>query len=240
MPEPADPARVAAEPPGPTALSYIREDVARLWSTDGLAYMLAVTAPLLLKVAGGGFGLIGLAVHYAALAGTYFMILAWVAEGRPGLPQGASENLGANLWRGVMVTFVGVVPPVLTNIYLDMHGVGGGWLWAATLAGAVVGASLVPAASIAVYASNSGLAAAAPHLWYAIIKEIPKPYASMALACVTSVVAVMVLQVVVIMVFGRLPAVAMLVYSIVACGITFAVASIFGGVIHRTGLVERP
>ena len=232
---PPDPAE--AELLDEAILGLMREDIERVWCLDGAAFCAAVTAPLVLVALGGTMALLGYLLHYASMAGTFFMVLAHVAEDQPGLPKGASDNLTRNFGRGLAVTIVGFLPALLTNALL-MDSALPELVHALLLfLAALVGALLVPAAALAVYASRSGLAALAPHLWYRIVDRIPRPYARVAVLYAGLIAALQLWAFVLGLAFGPLPTLVQLLFGPVACLSALAMAAGLGGVIRRNRFV---
>ncbi|PRQ08437.1 hypothetical protein [Enhygromyxa salina] len=222
---PAHPApelqRTAAQPNAPAHVT-MRDDLSRVLSTDAMVSAVALTLPLLLMFLGALLGLVGLIVHYAALAGAFFVILDHCAEGRPGLPHGLGDNLFRSFGRGLMVTLVGLLPPVLAAYYLGT--------WGLVLAAAILGVMLVPAAALAVYASQSGLAAIAPHLWLRIVARIPMEYLKVAALYVALLVGMACWNATAGVWLGLLGA---FIRGPVGCLFVFAMATSLGGVVYR-------
>ena len=230
----------AAPPPATKAaildegtIEGVRDDLRRVWSLDGATFCVAVCAPLLMMSFGGTMALFGQVVFFAALAGTYFMVLDHVAKDQPGLPRGASENLGGSLWRGILVVLVGVLPPLVAGVQVDSMGLDGAPVWIATFVFAVLGVGLMPAAALAVYASGSGLAALAPHLWYRIVTRIPRPYARIAGLYVAAIAGLQLWTLLVGLAFGPLPTLSALCVGPVAVLVALAMAAALGGVVRR-------
>lgn len=163
----------------PVVLAAMREDLLRLWGIEGMAFALAVAAPLIFVVL--GLTLVGILFYIAGLAATYFLILAHVAKGRRKLPQAAGDRLLEHLGRGAALMVIAVLPALVVNLYLDVSGFEGVGLWLGTGLALLLGVALVPAGTIAMFTYHSGLLALAPHLWVRVISKIPRSYTRVAL-----------------------------------------------------------
>ncbi|KIG17676.1 hypothetical protein DB30_02951 [Enhygromyxa salina] len=220
QPRPAEPPH-AARPDQP-ALTTMRDDLRRVLSADAMIFAVTLMIPLLLMFLGPLFGIMGLIVHYAALAGAFFVILDHVAAGRPGLPHGLGDNLAQSFGRGFLITLVAVLPALLTAYYVGT--------WGLVLASAILGAMLVPAAALATYATQSGLAAIAPHLWVQIVRRIPHDYLKVAALYVGLVAGMGFWKATAPVWLGLF---GLLIRGPVGCLFVFAMATSLGGVIHR-------
>lgn len=212
--------------------SPLVDDLRRVASLEALGFAAGATAPLLLGGLSKGFLLIGWVMFWAAVAGAFFHVLDHLAEGRPGLPLGTAENLGRHLWRGLMILLVGAIPPILASMQLDTTPEGP-TRSLVMLGASLVGAGLVPAATVAVYTSQSALAAFAPHLWFRIISRIPDDYAKLIGLCVAVVVLQAIWAALIGLALGSFPVLASLVYAPFVALLAVALAATFGGILDR-------
>jgi hypothetical protein len=212
-----------------SAVALLVADMRRVISIEGVATALAVCAPLLLRLLGGLAGLLGTIIFLAALAAAYFSILDHVAQGRAELPKAGDESLGKKFWRGLAVCIAGWLPLILVTVYADDLGLARASLFGAMAGAVLFGALLLPAASLAVYAADSALAALAPHLWVMIISRMPRDYLSVAWLYVLLLgVATFVVSMV-----AAVPVLGAVLAPLLRCMTVFAMAAALGGVVHR-------
>ena len=230
----AEPILPQARPQTPSEPGSMVEDMKRALSPDALATAAAISATLILGVFGLMATLLGWILYWASVAGAFFYVLDHVAKGQKGLPLGAAENLGRHLWRGLMIGLVGALPVFIAMLQLagkgTSEGLGRGLV---LLVAALIGAAIVPAATVGVYASQSALAALAPHLWFRIIARIPNDYGSLVGLCVAAVVVQAVWGMLIGLVLGSFPLLASFAYAPVVVLLAIAVAAGFGGVLDR-------
>lgn len=203
-------------------------DMQRVFTLEGLATAVAVSAPLLMRLLGTLMGLLGGIIYLAALAGAYFSILDHVASGRDELPKAADESLGRKFWRGLMVTIAGCLPLIVLSVYAGDLGLSGVSFIVAGTGAVILGALLLPAASLAVYAADAGLAAIAPHLWVRIIARMPGDYMRVALLYLP-----LFATFVIVNWLHAVPWVGWLIVPVVRGLIVFSMAAALGGVVRR-------
>lgn len=218
-----------APPPAPLDPGEL---VRRVLSLDGI--LTAATIALVDALAFlAGFGLLLKLAYWAALIGYYFQIIAWVGDGRAGLPgpSDAVDSIGhwvATSARGWLCVAVGMAPYLVWRFALDGSGAP-----APALLLLVVGMLYMPAVLVAVVLTGSTLGALYPVAWIAIMRRAPSSYAQLVALFALSIVAFFLFTTLSALLAGWIPVVGKLVVGTVANLLLFVQAALVGGFLRR-------
>jgi hypothetical protein len=225
---PLGPPTEAAPPPRLDPAELVR----RVFTLDGFITALAIALPGALTGV-PGFGALFTVAYYAALVGYYFQIIAWVGEGREGLPgpSDAVESPGhmvVTTLRGWICVTVGTAPWLIWH-----YGFDGSGSPATTLGLLLVGMLYLPAVLIAVVLTSSTLGALYPVAWIQIMRRAPASYARLVGLFALSLVAYFFFTLLAALMAAWIPILGTWFVNTVANLLLFVQAALVGGFLRR-------